>query len=146
MTRRFTGWHMTAVMVGFFTLVIAVNLTMARLASTTFGGTVVDNSYVASQRFNTWLAAGRAQRALGWRAHVTVDAARHVEVAGLPAGAVVTATARHPLGAVPDRALAFAATAGGYRAAAALPAGRYLVRVDVRLAGHLAHFDAEVPA
>ncbi|MFP5454579.1 MAG: FixH family protein, partial [Alphaproteobacteria bacterium] len=55
MRRGFTGRHMAASMVGFFTVVIAVNVTMATVASHSFGGTVVDNSYVASQRFNRWL-------------------------------------------------------------------------------------------
>ena len=50
MTRKFTGWHMTAILVGFFAIVISVNLFMARAAIGSFGGVVVDNSYVASQR------------------------------------------------------------------------------------------------
>lgn len=66
MTRPFTGWHMTGIVVAMFGLVIAVNVLMASYAIGTFGGTVVDNSYVASQRFNDWLAEARAQRALKW--------------------------------------------------------------------------------
>ena len=54
MTKPFTGWHMTAILVGFFSTVIAVNVYMAHAAISTFGGTVVDNSYVASQEFNGW--------------------------------------------------------------------------------------------
>ncbi|HMP45265.1 MAG TPA: FixH family protein, partial [Sphingopyxis sp.] len=41
--RSFTGWHMTAILVGFFGVVMAVNFTMARLAMSTFGGKVVEN-------------------------------------------------------------------------------------------------------
>ena len=63
MSPRFTGRHMAAIMLAFFGVVIAINFTMATLAETTFGGTVVDNSYVASQSFNAWLRAGRQ---LGW--------------------------------------------------------------------------------
>src|SRR3546814_8818871 len=54
--RRFTGWHMTAILIAFFAAVIAVNMLMATVAVRSFGGTVVENSYVASQKFNGWLA------------------------------------------------------------------------------------------
>jgi nitrogen fixation protein FixH len=40
---KFTGWHMTTILVAFFGVVIAVNFFMARMAVGTFGGTVVDN-------------------------------------------------------------------------------------------------------
>ena len=69
----FTGWHMTAILVGFFSTVIAVNVYMAHAAISTFGGTVVDNSYVASQEFNGWLAAAKKQQQLGWKTGVSID-------------------------------------------------------------------------
>jgi nitrogen fixation protein FixH len=148
MTRTFTGWHMTAIICGFFGIVIAVNITMATLASSTFGGTVVDNSYVASQKFNGWIAAGRAQKKLGWQVAVALDDARHVVVtATLPAGAVMTATATHVLGRVPEQQLRFAPQGQGvWRSATAVPAGRFHVHVAVRAAGHTGDFTDEVPA
>jgi nitrogen fixation protein FixH len=51
---------MAMILVAFFAVVIAVNLLMARLAISTFGGVVVENSYVASQHFNTLAGRGRA--------------------------------------------------------------------------------------
>ena len=66
--RGFTGRHMTAILVVFFGVVIAVNFTMARYARATFGGLVVENSYVASQEFNQWLDEAEAGDALGWDA------------------------------------------------------------------------------
>ena len=81
MTRRFTGGHMLALMLAFFGTVVAVNFVMATLAVRTFGGTVVDNSYVASQRYNHWLDQARAQRALGWTADLSLDPDRHVAAA-----------------------------------------------------------------
>lgn len=136
MTRRFTGFHMLVVMIGFFGTVIAVNLVMATMATRTFGGTVVDNSYVASQKFNGWLQEARAQKALGWSLGMTLDARRHpvaVIAAGeIPlTGAVVSAMARHPLGRAPDIALSFAEVSPGrFRAMQALPAGRWLLHVE----------------
>jgi nitrogen fixation protein FixH len=141
MSRPFTGRHMLAIMIAFFAVVIAVNFTMATLAAETFGGTVVDNSYVASQRFNAWLAAARAQERLGWGAELGVDRERRVTLAlrdreGPLAGAEIDAVARHPLGRAPDVALRFGSDgAGSYVSEARLPAGRWLVNVHVRRGG-----------
>ena len=97
---KFTGWHMTAILVAFFGIVIAVNFTMARLAVTSFGGTVVDNSYVASQHYNDWLAAADRQERLGWTVKASLSADRHVAVQVELAGqslssATVIGDARH---------------------------------------------------
>lgn len=139
--KRFTGRHMLAIMLGFFGTVIAVNLTMATFAARTFGGTVVDNSYVASQRFNAWLAEGRAQERLGWTARTALDEGRRVRMdlsdrAGPLAGAEVEAVARHPLGRAGDLTLRFRPAGDGvYVSRDALPAGRWLVHLEVRRGG-----------
>lgn len=137
--RRFTGRHMTLILVTFFAVVIAVNFTMATLAIKGFGGTVVDNSYVASQAYNGWLEAARVQARLGWTAQVALDPSRHVRVtlndaAGIRlSGAQVTGIAEHPLGRLPDRTLAFRETTPGvYTSAGALPNGRWQVALTVR--------------
>lgn len=66
----FTGRHMLAVMIAFFGVVIVVNATMAVLASKSWTGLVVKNSYVASQKFNEELEAARKQKALGWKSDI----------------------------------------------------------------------------
>ena len=63
MTRPFTGWHMLAICLAFFGTIIAVNVTLAVKAVSTFPGLEVENSYVASQTFD---ADREAQQALGW--------------------------------------------------------------------------------
>ena len=73
MTRTFKGWHMAAIMVTFFGIVIAVNLTMAVLANTSWTGLVVANSYVASQSFNHDAEIARQQQALGWKLELNVS-------------------------------------------------------------------------
>lgn len=134
--RRFTGRHMWLIMIAFFGTVIAVNVTMAMFATGTFGGTVVDNSYVASQKFNGWLEEARAQEKLGWSLGLTMADDRHpmiVAAAGETplAGAVITATAKHPVGRAPDIALAFAEVAPGqFRATQPLPAGRWNIHME----------------
>ena len=129
MTNRISGWHMTAIFVGFFGIVIAVNVTMATLAVRTFGGTVVENSYVASQRFNGWLDAARKQQRLGWQVTPSLDGQRHVIVTLDVAGAAVTGFARHPLGRAPDVPLTFDKS---LRSDRALPLGRWEVYLTVR--------------
>lgn len=67
---RFTGVHMLICVLVFFGVIIAVNLTMATLASRSWTGLVVKNSYVASQEFNSKLAQARAQKLRGWSSEV----------------------------------------------------------------------------
>ena len=73
MIRTFTGWHMAAITISFFAVIIAVNLTMAVFASTSWTGLVVANSYVASQSFNRDAEIARQQQALGWQMNLVVD-------------------------------------------------------------------------
>lgn len=71
---EFTGRHMLLVMLAFFGVIIAVNLTMATLANTSWSGLIVKNSYVASQHFNAQAQAARAQEALGWTGTMRYEA------------------------------------------------------------------------
>lgn len=132
--RPFTGRHMAIIMVAFFSVVVAVNMFMARQASATFGGVVVDNSYVASQHFNRWLDEAAAEQALGWKADVTraPDGRLALTFDG-PAAATITAEARHPLGRAPNVRLRFAAQGEGrFVSAEPLPAGRWRLRLAAR--------------
>lgn len=61
----FTGWHMLTIMALFFGTVIAVNITMAWNAVTSWSGLVVQNTYVASQQFNGKAEAAKARAASG---------------------------------------------------------------------------------
>lgn len=133
MSGKFTGRHMAAILVAFFGVVVAVNVAMARLASETFGGIVVENSYVASQEYNKWLGAAAAQQALGWQAAPSVRSDGHVALAldGVPADAQVSAIARHPLGRLPDVELAFVPAQDGYLSQQVLPQGRWILRLEI---------------
>lgn len=141
--RPFTGRHMTIILVTFFAVVIGVNVLMARFAVSSFGGTVVDNSYVASQNFNDWLAEARAQKALGWTVTVAQDPDGRAIVDARDAGgrmfpdARVTAMARHPLGRLPDRRISFSrAEDGQFVADQRLEDGRWTMVVTVMDGSH----------
>jgi len=134
MTRNFTGWHMTAILVAFFGVVVGVNLLMASFATSTFGGIQVENSYVASQKFNTWLDQAKQAEALGWEADAALDAQGHVRVVTTGPGdtAQLIATARHPVGRQPDQQLLFDRAAdGSFVSRAALPAARWILRLEL---------------
>ena len=147
--KTFTGWHMTVILVAFFAIVMLVNFTMARIALSSFGGTVVDNSYVASQNYNEWLARADAQDRLGWDKSITLDARRHVALTVSKAGQALpdlraAATLSHPLGLAPARALRFEAVAGGLRSVEALPAGRWRIDISVRHGADEARYQVDL--
>ena len=129
MTKRFSGWHMTAILLAFFGVVVAVNMTMAMFATRTFGGVVVENSYVASQKYNGWLRAARKQDQLGWKITPTLDGKRRVLVSVNADGVQVSGFARHPLGRAADVPLTFGAD---LRSNQALPPGRWAVHLVAR--------------
>ncbi|MBO9575367.1 MAG: FixH family protein [Sphingobium sp.] len=142
--RTFTGRHMTMILVAFFGVVIAVNMVMATLATRTFGGLVVENSYVASQKFNGWFEKAREEKALGWTlaAQRLPDGRVAIRLSGAApiANALVTALARHPLGRMAERGLAF--RPGGdrsYESTAPLPAGRWILHVEAQAEGRTIH-------
>ncbi|CAN5272048.1 FixH family protein [soil metagenome] len=137
MTRPFTGRHMLAIIIAFFGVVIAVNFVMARFAVVTFGGTVVDNSYVASQSFNHWLDQARGERRMAWHvqsqrlgSHLTLTLS---DMQGTVDGAKIAAVAEHPLGRMPDLPMHFRQVGRGYyRSIEQLPPGRWRLKLDIK--------------
>lgn len=65
MARELKGWHVLAITVSAFAIIIAVNLLLAFNAVRSFPGLEVPNSYIASQEFDRDRAA---QQSLGWAA------------------------------------------------------------------------------
>jgi nitrogen fixation protein FixH len=136
--RPFTGRHAFWMFVAFFGVIMAVNFTMARYASSTFGGIVVKNSYVASQEFNNWLEQAEEQASWGWTVTRSWrdDGRIAVALADVPGVATISATARHPLGRRDDVALTFTQQAdGSFVSDAALPADRWIMRLQVEAEG-----------
>lgn len=148
--RTFTGWHMALILISFFAVVVGVNLAMARFATSTFGGVVVENSYVASQQFNRWLKEADAEQALGWKGRIARDGDGRASIQiydknGKPVPAArVAAVAEHPLGQRPTTALVLHETLPGTYAAP-LEAGRWRLRITVEAQGKVWRTMGEVP-
>jgi nitrogen fixation protein FixH len=147
---RFTGWHMMGILFAFFGVVIAVNLVMATLAVRTFGGTVVDNTYVASQEYNRWLAAADRQHELGWDAKISRTGAGYVQLflttpASIASSFQITGFATHPLGREPQQELAFRKIDDRFVSVRPIPPGRWHVHVAVQGdGGTLARFEEDL--
>ncbi len=134
MTRKFTGRHFAIIMVAGFGIVVAVNLFMATLATRGFGGVVVENSYVASQKYNTWLEAAREQEKLGWIVEPSRDGEGRlvVRTVSVPEAATIRADIRRPLGQPEQAAFALVREEDGtYRSPKALAEGRWLTRLYI---------------
>jgi len=149
--RRFTGWHMSGILVAMFATIIVVNSVMAYFAVSTFSGTVVDSSYVATRDYNGWLAEARRQKALGWRVTAALDPQRRMLITAVapngPIDGVVSAVAKHPIGRAPDRAIAFTSNgAGQYAATQPLHAGRLTLKITVTSGKNVARFTKDIPA
>ncbi|GLS32282.1 Nitrogen fixation protein FixH [Mesorhizobium albiziae] len=133
---RFTGTHMLGIMLAFFGVIVAVNLTMAMLASTSWTGFVVRNSYVASQEFNRKSDEARAQAALGWTSRLSISGGeiRYKLIdAGGKAVALrgVTAHFRHPAYEAQDQTVDLSpATNGEFAAALTLREGAWIMEIE----------------
>lgn len=142
---RLTGLHVLAVTVGFFGIIIAVNLTFVFLALSSWTGLTDNDSYRTGLSWNLTLDRDAAQKALGW----TTDIETRVETGvaddyrifltltvtdrtGVPVtGLAIEGMARHPIAEAKDRPIAVEAREGGvYHGRAALPsAGDWDIRL-----------------
>jgi len=108
----FTGWHMLATMLSFFGVIISVNFFMAYQAVSSWSGLVVPNTYVASQQFNTRVAAERALVATGVTGNLTVEGETIRYAVTGPEGAVtadqLVLVFRRPVGDQQDFSLTLA--------------------------------------
>lgn len=132
--RQFTGRHLLLIMLAFFGVIIAVNVTMATLANTSWTGFVVKNSYIASQQFNRKAEEGRKQAALGWEAQFALDeGVVRFALADARGQAVPllegTTAFRRPTSDREDVTVALVAADGALEGAVALADGAWIVEV-----------------
>lgn len=128
---RMTGPKVLAITLIGFGTVIAVNLTLAYSAVSTFPGLEVKNSYVASQNFNEELAA---QQALGWDVRADVaDGELVLNITGPDGYPAQVATLDAVLGAAThvrdDQRPEFVFLDGAFRAPVDITPGNWNIRL-----------------
>ncbi len=127
--KEFTGRHMLGWLIAFFGVVFAVNMVLAFIANWSWTGLVVENGYIASQQYNSFIAAEKRQEKLGWDARFSHDAIGLIfkvkDGAGSPVtGLDVVVTMGRPTHEGEDRVVRLPETGYGvYSLDMALPAG-----------------------
>jgi len=145
----FTGWHMLAIMLAFFGTIITVNFTMAYLATSTWSGLVVKNTYVASQQFNGKTAAIREMLATGIAGELSVDAKGMRYRLTLPENTPViadsvTARFKRPVGTAQDFELQLTPAGDGlYLAEMDVLAGSWIVEIQAIKDGKMIMHEAK---
>jgi nitrogen fixation protein FixH len=141
MTREFTGRDMLFLMIAFFAVVVSVNMAMAVIASGSWTGLVVKNSYVASQQFNEKTAELERSAAMNVHASLAYQIGEVVVQLNDSSGAMLNAntlTLRigRPSYDGEDRSLAMSCSADGTcRAQAVLGPGIWSGEVEAELSG-----------
>jgi nitrogen fixation protein FixH len=129
----FTGWHMAGVVGLFFGTIISVNFYMAYQAVHSWSGLVVENTYVASQQFNSKVAEAKALGASGISGTLTVEQGVIRYVISGPDGKpvpvdTVTATFKRPVGDHQDFSVDLTDVGNGtYEAARDVLPGHWIV-------------------
>lgn len=70
---RLNGWHVLAIVTGFFAIVIAVDIGFVVMAVRTFPGEISATPYEDGLAFNRSAAQLRAQDRMGWRATAAAE-------------------------------------------------------------------------
>jgi nitrogen fixation protein FixH len=145
----FTGWHMLAILIAFFGVIISVNLLMAYYANTSWSGILAKNTYVASQEFNAQARQARQWAAEGFGGTLEVGGDRIVyrltgPDAVIAAVSDVTAIFHRPVGDHQDFTLPLVRTGEGvYAADRTLAAGQWIVDLAATRDGKVVFHKAE---
>lgn len=145
----FTGWHMLAIIVAFFGVIITVNVTMAYLATSSWSGLVVKNTYVASQQFNGKTTAIREMLATGIKGDLSVNASGIRYHLTLPGDQPVVADSvlahfKRPVGTTQDFELQLTpAGEGVYLAERQIQPGSWIVEIQASKNGKLVMHEAK---
>lgn len=135
--KGFTGKHMLMVMVLFFGCIIAVNLVLVFFANKSWTGLIVKNSYVASQHFNSQVAAQKELEQSGWKGTLDYEAGRFTLTlnqrdASL-SGLDVSGQLRRPVHEGEDRKLDFLEGPNGrYSATTQLQPGKWKLEISAK--------------
>jgi nitrogen fixation protein FixH len=137
---RITGKHVLAVLLGFFGIMLAVNMAFLFFAVSTFNGGEGGKAYQAGLAYNETIAAAREQDLLGWSHDIQADMGGEVRVTlrdknGAPVRMVALGgEIARPVAEKFTRALVFKEIEPGIYSASTGPldAGNWMVTLAVR--------------
>jgi len=140
--RILTGRTVLLWLLGFFGVVIAVNIVMVHFALSTFGGVETQSSYQAGLMFEREIGAVEAQDELHWQVSAHVAPARDgttvlditaKDADGRPlAGLAATARLLHPADERSDHVVALSAVAPGqFRGTTSIAPGQWDLVVEL---------------
>lgn len=144
------GWHVLAMLVAFFGVVISVNIYMAMMASKSWTGLYSKNGYVASQEFNQSLRDAEIQRERGWRSGIAYkDGALTLTFHDRDGNPLrldhVRVEAGHPVAADADRSFELSRSGDGiWTGGGSLSEGRWYITVDAAQGGVTYHREARL--
>lgn len=72
-SRPLTGRTVLLYLIGFFGVILAMNLVLVRVATSSFGGVETGNAYEAGRTFKNAIAAAHAQDARQWSVEAHID-------------------------------------------------------------------------
>jgi nitrogen fixation protein FixH len=134
---EFTGFHMWLLAIGFFGVVIGVNITLAVFSSVSWTGLVVENTYVASQEFDGKRIAHKRQVEAGWTSSLSYAGGTAILAVADGSGTPVdlgtpTLQINRPVGGHDDQKVALVRQPDGtYAGPVHLSRGVWEARVDV---------------
>lgn len=146
---RLTGRHVLIMLLAFFGVVIAVNITFVNLALDSWTGLTDHDSYRTGLSWNRTLERDAEQKAMGWSTGIETKAEKTADGAawklavtltlrdrdGKPiTGLAVDGRAWHPVLEADDRSLSFSEAGGGvYLGSAVLPgAGDWTLKLALK--------------
>lgn len=140
--RPVTGRTVLLCLIGFFSVIAAMNAVLIRAATSTFGGVETENAYKAGLNFGRDIAAAHAQDARHWcvDGSVRLDAGRSAvaeliiaDPTGRPvSGIEVTSRLAHPTNRKLDRAIALSEIAPGqFRGSAEAAPGQWDFMIEI---------------
>jgi nitrogen fixation protein FixH len=139
--RPVTGRTVLFCLIGFFSVVAAMNAVLIRAATSTFGGVETENAYKAGLNFGRDIAAARAQDARHWRVDGTVRLDSGIAIAELTVldasgrpitGIDVSGYLAHPTNRKLDRSIAMMEiSAGRFRGSADAAPGQWDYVIEI---------------
>lgn len=116
--KELTGWHVLFLLLGFFGIMLVVNIYFTVMAVKTFSGEDVPRSYRQGLDYNQTIEMRTQQANLGWTAAANSEGDRILvsisDPSGTPiSGLTFTAKLRHPATLSNDRLLDFTETKPG---------------------------------